>query len=659
MRYVLPLLLLSCGAPATLDPGEPLFDHEELLPAGLPTDASPPPPTMQLEVNNVYGNDYARLHITGATPGALLRIAHARSLGEGPCPPSLGGLCLSLVPPVRVSATATVADDEGEAWFAFRVPAGRNNALALQVAVTGGAAAISNPAFRIVGPQGGAGPTDQDLDNDGYSPDDGDCADFDPSYGPEATDMLGDGADQNCDNADGVDDDGDGYPSIASGGADCDDLESEVSPEGIEVCNGIDDDCDTAADPIGTCADCDLPWGGTISHADAVDAWPASTVPWNGTCTAETRVCDDGTLTGSNTAQTCTVTPPLDCALPWGGTLTHGSSVTAYAAATVPAGGTCTPVTRACTNGVLSGSGTAQTCTVLAPTQEYMGCYHDNLGGVRDMTTQFSNAGGTVETCVASCRNAGFAYAGAQFGTECFCGNSYGSQGLASHHGRGCDRACPGNSAQTCGGTNANSVYATSPPVPKVLLGCYRDNTSGVRDLPANQGALSYNNVGFCTSKCRQLGYSYAGVQFGSNCFCGDVAGSQGNSVAGGVSCGHACSGAASENCGGSNANAVYQVEPVVQTYLGCFADLVGGARDLPHYTGGNAKNNTLWCVSTCRQLNYTYAGVQNGNECWCGNSYGNFGTAASQGRTCNMACPGASAENCGGAAANGVYQVR
>ena len=48
-------------------------------------------------------------------------------------------------------------------------------------------------------------------------------------------------------------------------------------------------------------------------------------------------------------------------------------------------------------------------------------------------------------------------FAGAQFGTECFCGDSYDKHGEASN----CDVPCSGDGSEICGGDNANSVLAT------------------------------------------------------------------------------------------------------------------------------------------------------------------------------------------------------
>lgn len=112
---------------------------------------------------------------------------------------------------------------------------------------------------------------------------------------------------------------------------------------------------------------CSTPWGTAVNNGAAVTAYQAATVAWNATCTSQSRTCSNGTLSGTYTNKACTVTAPLNCTAPWGGALTHGSSVTAYQAATVPYGSTCASQARTCTNGALSGSYTSKTCTVTAP----------------------------------------------------------------------------------------------------------------------------------------------------------------------------------------------------------------------------------------------------------------------------------------------------
>lgn len=74
--------------------------------------------------------------------------------------------------------------------------------------------------------------------------------------------------------------------------------------------------------------------------------------------------CDNGVLL-VEPGSTCDAIPaPQPCALPWGGTLGHGDSVTAYQAAASACYGSCVSETRQCNDGVLSGSYTQPGCSV-------------------------------------------------------------------------------------------------------------------------------------------------------------------------------------------------------------------------------------------------------------------------------------------------------
>jgi hypothetical protein len=113
-----------------------------------------------------------------------------------------------------------------------------------------------------------------------------------------------------------------------------------------------------------TPANCTAPWGGTVAHGSGVYAYASSSVSCGGSCSSQYRTCDNGTLSGSYTNSSCSVQScTASCSLPWGGTLAHGGSVTAYLASSV-CGTSCTSQTRTCSNGSLSGSYTNQSCTV-------------------------------------------------------------------------------------------------------------------------------------------------------------------------------------------------------------------------------------------------------------------------------------------------------
>lgn len=94
-------------------------------------------------------------------------------------------------------------------------------------------------------------------------------------------------------------------------------------------------------------------------------------------------------------------------------------------------------------------------------------------------------------------------------------------------------------------------------------LGCFND--TGDRDLSAASVSNGTMSTEQCTAFCRGKGFSFAGTQYASFCFCDNKYGKFGNANR----CDMKCAGNPSQICGGSWANSVYStgVSPPATAY--------------------------------------------------------------------------------------------
>ncbi|KAJ3133555.1 hypothetical protein HK101_004444, partial [Irineochytrium annulatum] len=197
------------------------------------------------------------------------------------------------------------------------------------------------------------------------------------------------------------------------------------------------------------------------------------------------------------------------------------------------------------------------------------------LAGTAISTAVIPQNAMTNEACATACHNAGYALSGTEYGIECYCGNDIRNGGAAAPAGT-CSFACPGNAAEKCGSGGHLSVYGntTTPlvwPVPATKktnlpgdfqwVGCYQDNVDSgagpVRTLPWQ--FISPNmTVELCLNHCYNFGYSFAGVEYGNECYCGDSINGP-IAVKGEAECTVPCAANPGELCGAGGRIGVYQ----------------------------------------------------------------------------------------------------
>ncbi|KAG8840047.1 hypothetical protein FRB91_006583, partial [Serendipita sp. 411] len=205
------------------------------------------------------------------------------------------------------------------------------------------------------------------------------------------------------------------------------------------------------------------------------------------------------------------------------------------------------------------------------------GCWTDStsdralqhfVGGYEDLTPG---------KCQVLCESAGFSLSGVEYARECYCGNTImGSNQPSSGI---CNMACTGDGDQICGGAGAINIYVkdnfqyTVGPA-SVLESyngysktqCWQDHASNrlLRQGPASPISPDSMTIQKCIDGCATAGFSSAGVEYGKECYCDNVAYPPGQSEDM-SECNMACTGDATEFCGGANRILIYH-DPLATT---------------------------------------------------------------------------------------------
>lgn len=201
----------------------------------------------------------------------------------------------------------------------------------------------------------------------------------------------------------------------------------------------------------------------------------------------------------------------------------------------------------------------------------YQGCWtDDSTTGAQLAVLAYDQTTNTIDTCTQTCANMGYLAAGMEYGSQCRCGNSIGPYSSQTAN-RGCLTPCPGNSSQVCGAGYRLNMFSVGPlakmqiPVaPQQIAnyqyyGCMTEGTTGrtLNDASTSGDGMTLES---CAAYCN--GYTYFGMEYSSQCFCGNRFLFP-STMASAGSCGMMCAGNQTQLCGGPNLLSVYtNVQP-------------------------------------------------------------------------------------------------
>jgi hypothetical protein len=179
----------------------------------------------------------------------------------------------------------------------------------------------------------------------------------------------------------------------------------------------------------------------------------------------------------------------------------------------------------------------------------------------------------TLENCAAFC--AGYKYFGAEYSTECYCGNTLAPSSANASSLDECSMPCSGNPYEYCGGPNRLELYSTDnytapsgPSQPATVRSssssgttwnfhqCIAEpTTGGVRALSADVHAADDLTLEDCAAYCEE--YAYFGAEYGRECYCGNELAAGAEEAPAG-DCSMACAGDEGQLCGNGNRLSVY-----------------------------------------------------------------------------------------------------
>ncbi|TCD61199.1 hypothetical protein EIP91_008787 [Steccherinum ochraceum] len=296
-------------------------------------------------------------------------------------------------------------------------------------------------------------------------------------------------------------------------------------------------------------------------------------------------------------------------------------------------------------NPVWEGTGPKPTCDgtsappPMSGTQEPLLAGWSNIGCIAEGTSGRALTGAstvdatgmTVNKCAAFCAGKGFTYAGIEWSQECYCGNSLvngASKNTVADEQ--CSNACAGNQFETCGGPQRLTLIYNPTPgqAPPASASSSTSSSSASPSSPAKTSSTT-------TSSPTTLVIPPSSVA--SSTPVSSVTPAKPTST----------TPAAPSSTPSSSPSA-----PGTWVADGCVKDTA--SRTLQGFSTSSDSMTIATCQSTCDSKGFTYAGLEFGKECYCGNELVDR-VDINQAQQCYMTC--SDGKKCGGTWAISLFK--
>lgn len=129
---------------------------------------------------------------------------------------------------------------------------------------------------------------------------------------------------------------------------------------------------------------------------------------------------------------------------------------------------------------------------------QYVGCGTDDLSTRTFSAASTSSNSMTVESCIAFCSGKGYTYAGLEYASQCYCGNTLASDRAPVTGVLGnCFTPCTGDSTEYCGGGSALSIYQSCSG----LSSCSNNAYNGPSGAAVSVASSALSSVAASSSK--------------------------------------------------------------------------------------------------------------------------------------------------------------